>query len=321
MKRNADHSLLDKAKFNKKDEFYTQLVDIQRELQHYQQHFKDKVVFCNCDDVRNSNFFKYFVDNFKTLGLKKLICACYNKFKYDLFNNSDGGYYYIYTGKENTKPNTDEFTYFEGDGDFRSSESIELLKQSDIVVTNPPFSLFREFVAQLIEYNKKFLIISNINAITYKEIFNLIKDNKVWLGINLGRGISGFIVPNQYELYGQEVKIDENGNKIISPNNCMWLTNLDNSKRHEFIPLTKKYENNEKDYPRFDNYDAINVNKTQDIPSDYNGVMGVPITFLHKFNSEQFKIIQFRKGNDGKDLTINGKPTYFRILIKSLQYV
>jgi len=206
--------------------------------------------------------------------------------------------------------------FFKGDGDFRNIENIELLKKADIVVTNPPFSLFREYIDQIIKYEKKFLVIGNINCITYKEIFKLIQNNQAWLGINLGRGISGFIVPKHYELYGTETKINENGERIISPNNCLWLTNLDNSKRHENIPLTKKYYGNEGNYPRYDNYDAINVNKTKDIPIDYNGIMGVPITFLHKFNPEQFEIIQFRKGSDGKDLSINGKNPYFRILIK-----
>jgi hypothetical protein len=177
--------------------------------------------------------------------------------------------------------------------------------------------LFREYVAQLIEYDKKFLIIGNINSITYKEIFKLIKENKVWLGINLGRGISGFIVPENYELYGTEVKIDSLGNRIVSPNNCLWLTNLDNSKRHEDINLTKTYFGNEDEYNEYDNYEGINVNYTQDIPLDYNGHMGVPITFLHKFNPEQFELIKFRKGDDGKDLSINGTCPYFRIIIKN----
>jgi hypothetical protein len=161
------------------------------------------------------------------------------------------------------------------------------------------------------------LIIGNINAITYKEIFKLIKENKAWLGINIGRGISGFIVPEHYELYGTETRIDNSGNRIISPNNCLWLTNLDNFKRHEDIELTKRYFGNEVQYPKYDNYDGININKTQDIPIDYKGYMGVPITFLHKFNPDQFEIIKFRKGNDDKDLSVNGKCPYFRILIKN----
>lgn len=317
MKRNANHALLNDAKNNRRDEFYTQLSDIERELVHYKKHFRGKVVFCNCDDARISNFFKYFLLNFESLGLKKLVCACYKKSECDLFQQDfERGHYYEYTGTEKKKPRADDLAYFRGDGDFRSAESIELLKQSDIVVTNPPFSLFREYFAQLINYNKKFLIIGNINAITYKEVFNLIKKNRVWLGVNMGRGISGFIVPEHYELYGQETRINAAGERIISPNNCLWLTNLDNSKRHEFIPLVRKYFGNEAEYPRYDNFDAINVDQTKDIPADYGGAMGVPITFLHKFNPDQFEIIRFRKGDDEKDLTVNGKSTYFRILIR-----
>lgn len=321
MARNATNELLQKAKKSKSDEFYTQLSDIESELQHYESHFKNKVVYCNCDDPRTSNFFSYFASNFKRLQLKKLIGACYREQVRNLFNaaKDENGFFFEYTGTEGekSKPNTTDIVYFNGDGDFRSKESIDFLKQSDIVVTNPPFSLFREYVAQLVKYNKKFLIIGNINAITYKEIFGLIKENKAWLGINLGRGVSGFIVPKHYELYGTETKIDSLGNRIISPNNCLWLTNIDTAKRHEDIVLTKKYYGNEVEYPKYDNYNGINVNRTQDIPIDYSGFMGVPITFLHKFNPDQFEIIKFRKGDDDKDLSINGKCPYFRILIKN----
>ncbi len=321
MARNASNKLLQKAKKSKSDEFYTQLSDIERELKYYKNHFKDKVVFCNCDDARISNFYKYFLSNFKELGLKKLIAACYQEQKNDLFitKEIENGFFVEYTGKEMGTGNTTpyDFVHFKGDGDFRSPESIELLKQSDIIVTNPPFSLFREFVAQLVKYDKNFLIIGNINAITYKEIFKLIKENRAWLGINLGRGVSGFIVPEHYELYGTEARIDGFGNRIVSPNNCLWLTNLDNFKRHEDISLTKKYVDHEDDYPKYDNYDGINVDKTEDIPVDYEGYVGVPITFLHKFNPDQFELIKFRKGDDGKDLSIDGKCPYFRILIKN----
>lgn len=322
MVRNATNKLLQKAKKSKSDEFYTQLSDISSELQHYKVHFENKVVYCNCDDPHKSNFFKYFVSNFKVLGLRKLITACYREQDNDLFDmdEKEKGFFFEYTGKE-SELNPMNIVHFRGDGDFRSPESIKLLKQSDIVVTNPPFSLFREYVAQLIRYQKKFLIIGNINAITYKEIFQLIKENKVWLGINLGRGISGFIVPNHYELYGTEARIDDGGNRIISPNNCLWLTNLETSQRHEEIRLTKKYRGYETEYQKYDNYDGINVNKTQDIPMDYEGCMGVPITFLHKFNPEQFEIVKFRKGNDGKDLSIKGKCPYFRILIKNKRVI
>ena len=311
------------AKSSKKDEFYTQLSDIESELKHYNEHFKNKVVFCNCDDPRISNFFNYFSYNFENLGLKKLVTTCYKNQEKDLFGQeeSENAVFLEYTGDKNGNniPDAEEIGVkpLKGDGDFRSKESIDLLKQADIVVTNPPFSLFREYVDQLVKYEKKFLIIGNINAITYKEIFKLIKENKAWLGINMGRGISGFIVPDHYELYGTETNIDSFGNRIISPNNCLWLTNLDTFKRHEDIVLTKTYYGNEIEYPKYDNYDAINVNKTQDIPMDYDGFMGVPITFLHKYNPEQFELIKFRKGNDEKDLSINGKCPYFRILIKN----
>jgi len=314
MTRNATNKLLQQAKRQKNDEFYTQLCDIESELQYYKGQFKDKTVYCNCDDPQTSNFYRYFVSHFKELGLRRLIASCYKGQCSDLFSASEDehGFYVEHTEKGESAP-----VYFHGSGDFRSRESVELLKQADVVVTNPPFSLFREFVAQLVRYGKQFLIIGNINAITYKEIFNLIKDNKAWLGVNLGRGISGFIVPEDYELYGTEARIDSDGNRIVSPNNCLWLTNLDNTARHESIVLTKKYAGNETNYPKYDNYDGINVNKTQDIPQDYAGYMGVPITFLHKFNPEQFEIVKFRKGDDDKDLSVNGKCPYFRILIRN----
>ena len=321
MARKATNKLLHKAKKSKSDEFYTQLCDIESELKFYKTHFKDRVVYCNCDDPRISNFFKYFAINFEDLRIKKLITSCYRDQANDLFGekSQDSGFFFEYTNTDEEKRKLDdpEIKPFTGNGDFRSLESIELLKKSDVVVTNPPFSLFREYVEQLVKYEKKFLIIGNVNAITYKEIFELIKENKAWLGINLGRGISGFIVPEHYELYGTEARIDEFGNRIVSPNNCLWLTNLDTFKRHEDILLTKKYFGNEHDYLKYDNYDGINVNRTEDIPLDYEGAMGVPITFLHKFNPDQFELIKFRKGDDEKDLSINGKCPYFRILIKN----
>lgn len=316
----ATNKLLQKAKKLKSDEFYTQLPDIESELQHYKVHFQDKVVFCNCDDPRVSNFFNYFFTNFKDIGLKKILTSCYREQVKNLFNEkSENGFFLECTAGEEEKDKLilSDISYFNGDGDFRSSESIELLKQSDIIVTNPPFSLFREYVDQLVKFDKKFLIIGNINAITYKEIFKLIQENKAWLGINLGRGVSGFIVPQHYELYGTEARIDSLGRRIVSPNNCLWLTNLDTFRRHVDIHLTKKYLGNESEYPKYDNYNGININKTKDIPLDYKGVMGVPITFLHKFNPDQFEIIKFRKGDDEKDLSINGKCPYFRILIKN----
>lgn len=293
---------LHQAKNARKDEFYTQLADIENELKHYKAHFKNKVVYCNCDDPRMSNFFHYFSYNFEDLGLKKLITTCYQNQNRDLFSKHDSerAIYLEYHGdtNQNRVPDAEEIgvQYLNGDGDFRSAESIELLKQADIVVTNPPFSLFREYVAQLIEYNKKFVIIGNVNAITYKELFPLMKNNKIWLGYNCLR----FFKRPDGSMYETA--------------RSYWYTNLDIAKRHEDLILYKTYT--PKDYPKYDNYDAINVNKTKEIPMDYQGVMGVPITFLDKYNPEQFEIIKFRKGNDDRDLSINGKCPYFRILIK-----
>lgn len=299
-KRVVDHAILDNAKVNKKDEFYTKMIDIEKEMIHYTKHFRDKVIYCNCDNPEMSNFWKYFYNHFHELGLRELYATFYG----------EGASFYRYDG-ENIM-----ITPLQGNGDFRSEECVHILEQSDVVVTNPPFSLFREYISQLDNYNKDYLIISNINAITYKEVFPLIQANKAWLGVCFGRGISGFIVPENYELYGTETMVDENGDRIISPNNCMWLTSLDNEKRHQPIKLVKKYEGNEAEYPFYDNYNGINVNKTQDIPADFMGAMGVPITFLNKYDPEQFEIIKFRKGDDDKDLRINGKALYFRILIR-----
>lgn len=314
MARNANNILLHKAKGAKSDEFYTLYGDIERELLHYKHLFRNRTVYCNCDDFRVSNFFRYFQTNFNELGLKKLIATSYCRQYGDLFNideTSGRATCAVYTEKEGLTVRC-----LQGDGDFRSPECVELLREADIVVTNPPFSLFREFIAQLVRFEKKFLVIGNINAITYKDIFAMIQANKVWMGVNMGRGISGFIVPGHYELYGSETHIDESGNRIISPNNCLWLTNLESPNRVQFIELKKSYRGNENAYPRYDNYDGINVNKTQDIPCDYDGVMGVPITFLHKYNPAQFEIIRFRKGMDDRDLSIGGKCPYFRILIR-----
>ena len=315
MVRKATNNLLHKAKKSKCDEFYTQLCDIERELKYYPDSFFGKVVYCNCDDPRVSNFFRFFKDNFHKLGLRKLIASFYKEQTYDLFQEqtSEKPYYCEYEGDDETM----KIVHFIGDGDFRSKESVELLMQSDIVVTNPPFSLFREFISQIVKYKKHFLVIGNVNAITYKEIFSLIQENKVWLGVNLGRGISGFIVPNHYRQYGTEISLNKDGQTIISTNSCLWLTNLEQQQRHKDIILTKKYYGNEEEYPTYDNCNGINVNKTQDIPNDYAGLMGVPITFLHKYNPEQFEIVKFRKGDDGKDLCINGKCPYFRILIRN----
>ena len=323
---------IDKAKAAKKDEFYTQLEDINNELRHYRDFFRGKTVLCNCDDPRVSNFFTYFAYNFEFLGLKKLITTCYKNQNVDLFsqNNSEKAVYLVYEGDKNGNhtPDAEEIGVkpLKGDGDFRSKECIELLKEADVVVTNPPFSLFREYVAQLMEYEKKFLIIGNVNAITYKEIFPLIQENKLWMGYKYGD--MAFQVPDYYESRETRFWKDENGKKWRSMGNICWFTNIDIKKRHEDLILYKAYKANE--YPAYDNYDAINVNKTADIPFDYDGVMGVPVTFLDKYNPEQFEIlgmsasagynpnivgIPFKGEKDARPL-INGKNTYARIFIK-----
>ncbi|MER6624260.1 adenine-specific methyltransferase EcoRI family protein [Streptomyces sp. NPDC000931] len=281
------------ARRAREDEFYTQLSDIEREVKHYKKHFKDKVVYLNCDDPRVSNFFHYFSYNFEKLGLKKLIATCYKNQEMDLFsqNDSEHAIYLEYEGDRNGSgvPDVEEIGIksLKGDGDFRSAESIELLKQADIVVTNPPFSLFREYVAQLVKYEKQFLIVGNQNAITYTEIFRLIQENKIWLGVTSGQ--MEFRVPDYYEPRETRFWIDEQGQKWRSLGNACWFTNLDTKKRHEDLILFKRYTPDE--YPRYDNYDAIDVSKIADIPMDYDGVMGVPLTFLDKYNPDQFEIL------------------------------
>ncbi|WP_372472985.1 adenine-specific methyltransferase EcoRI family protein [Capnocytophaga sp. ARDL2] len=276
MAKSTANSNLHKAKKGKNDEFYNQLSDIENKLKHYKDHFKGKVVYCNCDAPRVSNFFHYFSHNFELLGLKKLIATCYKNQQIDLFsdNSSEKAVYLIYEGdkNQNFKPDDEKIEVFplKGDGDFRSEECIELLKQADIVVTNPPFSLFREYVAQLVEYDKKFLIIGNQNAITYKEIFSLIKENKIWLGYK--NGDMEFKVPDYYEPKATRYWQDETGQKWRSMGNICWFTNLDHSKRHEELILYKSYHEN--DYPKYDNYDAVEVSKVDHIPMDYNGYMG-----------------------------------------------
>lgn len=319
MAAKSSNNNLHKAKDSKKDEFYTQLSDIENELKHYKDHFKDKIVYCNCDDPRVSNFFQYFSFNFEALGLKKLITTCYKNQDAELFsqNESEQAVYLEYEGDKNGNhvPDIEEIGIksLSGDGDFRSAECIELLKQADIVVTNPPFSLFREYVAQLIKYEKKFIIVGHQNAITYKEIFKLIKENKIWLGYGFKGGAAHFI--NQH--YEDYASAGDHKEGMIRVSGVQWFTNLDINKRHEDLLLFKEYTPEE--YPTYDNYDAINVDVTKHIPKDYKGAMGVPITFLDKYNPEQFEIIKFRKGNDDKDLSINGKCPYFRILIKNLK--
>ena len=317
----------------KQDEFYTQLTDIEKELKHYRDHFRDKTVYCNCDDPTISNFFRYFHLNFEKLGLKKLITTCYKNQQTDLFSKHDmenaAGLEYIGSGTEPTVFQLEE------DGDFRSRECIELLKQADIVVTNPPFSLFREYIAQLVEYSKKFVVIGNKNAITYKEIFPLIKGDKLWIGNTPMSQDLLFDVPKQYAEELRKTKKPGSAYKIVdgivkARSQSVWFTNLDHKKRHEDLILYKKYSPDE--YPKYDNYNAINVDKTADIPVDYAGEMGVPISFLDKHNPDQFDIVGFDyeikqgllpelvdKNWQGKldRGYINGKRMYTRIIIRN----
>lgn len=291
----AGNSLLGAAKVGRKDEFYTQLSDIEKELRHYRKHFKGKVVYLNCDDPRVSNFFHYFSHNFERLGLKKLIATCYKNQDVDLFSQNavEQAVWLEYNGDKdgNRVPNIDEIGIhpLEGNGDFRSAESIELLKQADIVVTNPPFSLFKEYVAQLIEHQKQFLIIGNMNAVTYKEIFPLFQKNLIWYGPSIRSGDREFGVPDDYPLTAAGTRIDAHGNKFVRVKGVRWFTNLDYPERHEDLILYKKY--NPTDYPKYVNFDAIDVASYKDIPCDYEGVMGVPITLLDYFNPEQFELI------------------------------
>ena len=343
---------LSAARAGKKDEFYTQLSDIEKELVHYREYFRDKVVLCNCDDPYESNFFKYFALNFNALGLKKLIATCYDgspiaQQELPLFADEDNEQKKkAYKVEISEVPDLDGNgstdlvdvqlllkssdhnvkAELKGNGDFRSEECIELLKQADIVVTNPPFSLFREYMALLIRYNKKFVVIGNQNAITYKEIFPLIKANELWLGNK--NGDMAFRVPDYYEPRETRYWVDETGQKWRSMGNICWFTNLDIKKRHEEIILIKNYSH--EDYPKYDNYDAINVNRIDDIPQDYSGVMGVPITFLDKYNPEQFEIIGASE-SEGKGFSnglwyenskvaqpiVNGVRIYKRIFIRN----
>ena len=346
---------LHKAKNAKKDEFYTQLPDIEKELKHYKDQFRGKVVYCNCDDPYESNFFKYFAASFNALGLKKLITTSYVK------SPIVGGQLPLFeveglkpSGKETFKIeikevtdinrngaiNLDDVEYLlkhdkntatplRANGDFRSDECIKLLKKADIVITNPPFSLFRKYVTQLMEYDKKFLILGDQNAITYKEVFKLIKENKLWLGYDNG-GTKWFQVPDDYDITTESRKKIINGVKYFSMGRILWFTNLDTTKRHEKLNLYKKYT--PKEYPKYDNYNAINVNKYTDIPYDYTGTIGVPITFIDKYNPEQFEILgndyDIKQGLLPELLNPNwrgkidrgylkGKRLYGRILIKS----
>ncbi len=324
---------LHQAKSNKKDEFYTQLVDIESELRHYTDHFRGKVVYCNCDDPRVSNFFHYFAYNFRVLGLKKLITTCFKNQQMDMFSQHDAenAIWLEYDGTRNETgvPSVEDIGihYLEGDGDFRSQECIELLKQADIVVTNPPFSLFREYVAQLMEYDKKFLIVGHQNAIKYKEIFPLFENKQMWLGHAQQAETMLFDVPKEF---ADEIVATRNeGSSYVivdgvvksKMRSAKWFTNLEHKKRHEEIILYKRYSPEE--YPKYDNYDAIEVSKTAEIPCDYDGDMGVPITFLDKHNPDQFEIV----GLDRPIMTkltgkvtcfwLNGKEKYSRIVIRN----
>lgn len=300
----AKNSNLHAAKVAKNDEFYTMLTDIEKEMSYYKDFFKGKVVYCNCDDARESNFFKYFSKNFEFLGLKKLITTGYK---------AEGkGVVLIYEGDKNGNRKVEDseivVRQLEGSGDFRSEECIEFLKEADVVVTNPPFSLFREYVKQLMDYGKKFLVIGSMNAITYKEIFPYIKNNELWLG---NQNVKEFRSPN---------------GEIKKFGNILWYTNIQHKKRNTPLDLYKRYSN---EYPKYDNYDAIEVSRVENIPMDYDGIMGVPISFLHKYNPEQFEIVDARTCayNDKQknkstylikdaDGSINGKPTYARICIR-----
>lgn len=315
MAENAD---LHGARMAKKDEFYTELTDIEKEMRHYRKHFAGKTVFCNCDDPFESNFFKYFVLNFNRLGLKKLLATCYTGSpiageQLSLFDvggddekPKNTPYKAVVTKVCDTTGNggvdmldvaelfrrgENTLTELSGDGDFRSEECLALLDEADIVITNPPFSLFREYVATLMEHDKKFIIIGNVNAITYKEFFPLIRDNKVWIGASIHSGDRKFYVPDDYPLNAAGCGVDENGRRFIRVKGVRWYTNLDLKQRHEELILVRKYAGHEEEYPHYDNYDAINVDKVADIPYDYDGVMGVPITFLDKFNPSQFEIL------------------------------
>lgn len=344
------------AKAAKNDEFYTQLHDIQRELNAYIDYdadvFRDKTVLLPCDAPEWSNFTRLFAQRFNVWGLKKLISTGYandrKKYVYkpmvDLFDletesekydatktNSHGKIYELdrSTGGEHDLYHL-QWNYLDGDGDFRSAEVCRLRDEADVIITNPPFSLFREFLKWIVDAGKKFLIIGNINCLTYKEVFALIKADKIWLGTGMGRQISGFIVPKEYELYGTEAGIDERGYRIVATNNCLWLTNLEHGRRHEPLMLMTMAENirhsRHKEirgvgYAKYDNYDALEVPYTDAIPDDYDGVMGVPITFLDKYSPEQFEILGDSRYHDGQNFpddinVVNGKQLYRRILIR-----
>lgn len=307
----ANNKNLHKASKEKNDEFYTQLTDIEKELKHYKDHFKDKVVFCNCDDPKWSNFYQFFFLNFEAFRLKKLIATHFDKEKptYKLVIDREN-----YMEVKNNEKKPDKIP-LKQNGDFRSDECIELLKESDIVVTNPPFSLFREYIAQIVKYDKKFLILGNNNALTYKETFKLVKDNKLWMGYSVNKTME-FQLANDYSKWD---KIDEKGKKYGKVPAISWFTNLSHKKRTEDLILCKKYSGNEKDYINYANYDAINIDKVSEIPMDYDGYMGVPITFLDKYNPEQFEIIGLGIANLGLEIGISPYKAEHKIYRKETQ--
>lgn len=325
-----ENSKLHSAKRNKRDEFYTQIEDIERELTHYRKLFKGKIIYCNCDDPYISSFSEYFTKNFDYLGLKKLITTCYKSNTADLFSQNEADQAVkleYFGGAKNNLPKLSDINVstLNGDGDFRSNECIEILKEADIVVTNPPFSLFAEYINQLATFGKKFLIIGHQNAITYKDVFHLVKNNQMWLGYGFKRNMAHFKAPH----YEDTASDADHKKGLIRVSGVVWYTNLDHKKRHEEMILVEKYYGNESAYPKYDNYNAIEVSKTQDIPLDYEGAMGVPITFLTKYNPDQFEILgcSYSYGEpvgyhiDGKsfDVSIKGEQKYKRLFIRNLK--
>lgn len=340
----AGNAILNKASVSKKDEFYTTFEDIEKEMIHYTDYFSGKIVFCNCDNPLSSEFFRYFLLNFTKLGIQELRSS-----HYAYSSNSDGKAYIAQINNVPVFPDNsidfdklflmkgNSYTQLHNDGDFRSDEVIEITQSSDVIITNPPFSLFRDFVHQLQELEKDFIILGNMNAVTYKEVFPLFRDNKIWYGTSIRSGDRKFYVPKDYPLSAAGCGVDEKGKEFIRVKGVRWFTNIDNGRRHEPIPLSKVYEVEK--YPKYDNYDAINVGKTLDIPVGYDGIMGVPITFLDRYNPDQFEILMLANGNArtsespellnevGYDLhkddkggvgIVNGKRVYVRILIRKV---
>lgn len=319
-----NHTLL-RANKDKQDEFYTAYKDIEDEMPFYEKHFIQKVIYCNCDDAKQSNFFKYFVNNFHQLRLKCLVASCFKPQFTSLFDTTphEKAYKATFMGNLLSDGTPEIITQdLKSDGDFRSKECVELLKQADIVITNPPFSLFREFVTQLARHKKQFLILGNMNAITCKICFELLMRKRIKLGRNAGTGNYEFQVPEDYVLRSPTQRIDEKGTKYLTVNGIRWFTNLDYEDHRPFLELTAKYTPDK--YPKYDNYDAINISNVCDIPCDYYDAMGVPISFLDKHNPNQFEILGINKTTwhnpyRGDALTLNGEPLYARILIRRIR--